>query len=194
MLLPIPGKLNLIVDPNVLKGGQLADMHLRNVTLREGFNEVLRTYDVSGEFRGNTLRVNLTEEKFFALNFLNTKTSLQMGSGGNVFGGGTSGGARTAAARAAVVPTAVAATRGRSKVILTLTGSGGSSTDPYQDVEGALKAILGDNAHIRAAPSRPSPATDNRTNDGPGRIVHMVGCRSGSQCDAAGAIGGVDHG
>ena len=28
------GNLNLIVDPRVLKGGQLADMHLRQVTLR----------------------------------------------------------------------------------------------------------------------------------------------------------------
>jgi len=41
------GQLNLIVDPNVLRGGQLADMYLRQVTLREGFNEVMRTFDVA---------------------------------------------------------------------------------------------------------------------------------------------------
>ena len=145
------GKLNLIVDPNVLKGGQIADMHLRNVTLREGFNEVLRTYDVSGEFRGNTLRVNLTEEKFFALNFLNTKTSLQMGSGGNVFGGGTSGGGSNSGGSSSGGSNSGGSNTGAQQGNLTLTGSGGSSTDPYQDVEGALKAILGDNAHIRAA-------------------------------------------
>lgn len=138
------GNLNLIVDPNVLKGGQLADMYLRHVTLREGFNEVLRTYDVSGEFRGNTLRVNLTEEKFFALNFLNAKTSIQMGSGGNVFGGGTSGGSGGGS-------NSGNSNSGAQQGNLTLTGSGGSSTDPYQDVEGALKAILGDNAQSRAA-------------------------------------------
>lgn len=140
------GNLNLIVDPNVLKGGQLADMHLRHVTLREGFNEVLRTYDVSGEFRGNTLRVNLLEEKFFALNFLNAKTSIQMGSGGNVFGGGTSGGGSSGGGS-----NSGGSNTGAQQGSLTLAGSGGSSTDPYQDVEGALKAILGDNAQSRAA-------------------------------------------
>lgn len=97
------GNLNLIVDPNVLKGGQLADMHLRQVTLREGFNEVLRTYDVAGEFRGNTLRVNLTEEKFFALNFLNTKSSIQMGSGAMCSAAATPVAAAVAAAAAGAV-------------------------------------------------------------------------------------------
>jgi MSHA type pilus biogenesis protein MshL len=130
------GKLNLIVDPNVLKGDQLADMHLRQVTLREGFNEVLRTYDVAGEFRGNTLRVTLTEEKLFSLNFLNTKSSIQMGSGGNVFGsGGGSGGSGGS---------------GAQQGNLTLSGSGGTSTDPFLELESSLKAVLGDGNQDRA--------------------------------------------
>ena len=135
------GSLNLIVDPNVLKGGQLADMHLRQVTLREGFNEVLRTYDVAGEFRGNTLRVNLTEEKFFALNFLNTKSSIQMGSGGNVFGSSNSGGNGGSGSSGT----------GAQQGSLTMAGSGGSNTDPYLELESALKAVLGDSAQDRAA-------------------------------------------
>ncbi|GAB3359725.1 MULTISPECIES: pilus (MSHA type) biogenesis protein MshL [Giesbergeria] len=139
------GKLNLIVDPAVLKGGQLADMHLRHITLREGFNEVLRTYDVAGEFRGNTLRVNLTEEKFFALNFLNTKTSIQMGSGGNVFGSTTGGNS------------------GAQQGSLTLSGGGGSNSDPYLELENALKSVLGENTQARSpqqspSSSNPSPA------------------------------------
>lgn len=133
------GNLNLIVDPNVLKGGQLADMHLRQVTLREGFNEVLRTYDVAGEFRGNTLRVNLTEEKFFALNFLNTKSSIQMGSGGNVFGNSNSGGSSGSSGS------------GAQQGSLTMSGSGGTNTDPYLELESALKSVLGDSAQDRAA-------------------------------------------
>lgn len=129
------GNLNLIVDPRVLQGGQLADMHLRQVTLREGFNEVMRTYDVAGEFRGNTLRVNLTEEKFFALNFLNSKSSIQMGSGGNVFGSGNSG---------------ESSGTGAQQGSLTMSGSGGSATDPYMDLENAIKSVLGTNNHERA--------------------------------------------
>ncbi|UCV00905.1 pilus (MSHA type) biogenesis protein MshL [Acidovorax radicis] len=137
------GQLNLIVDPNVLKGGQLADMHLRQVTLREGFNEVLRTYDVAGEFRGNTLRVNLTEEKFFALNFLNTKSSIQMGSGGNVFGSGTSGSSGGGSGGSS-------GGSGAQQGSLTMSGSGGGTTDPYMELENAIKSVLGDSAQDRA--------------------------------------------
>lgn len=139
------GQLNLIVDPNVLKGGQLADMHLRQVTLREGFNEVLRTYDVAGEFRGNTLRVNLTEEKFFSLNFLNTKSSIQMGSGGNVFGSSNSGGGGSGSGSSG------GSGSGAQQGNLTMSGSGGANTDPYLEIEGALNSVLGDGAQDRAA-------------------------------------------
>ena len=140
------GNLNLIVDPNVLKGGQLADMHLRQVTLREGFNEVLRTYDVAGEFRGNTLRVNLTEEKFFSLNFLNTKTSIQMGSGGNVFGSSNSGGGGGSGSGSSG-----GGGSGAQQGSLTMSGSGGGSTDPYLEIETALKSVLGDSHQDRLA-------------------------------------------
>lgn len=121
------GKLNLIVDPNVLRGGQLADMFLRNVTLREGLNEVLRTYDVVGDVQGNTLRVKLTEEKFFKVNFLNTRSNMQLGSGGNVFGSTGAGGGSSA-----------------QQGTLTLSGGGGFATDPYLELENALKNLLGD--------------------------------------------------
>ncbi len=127
------GKLNLIVDPAVIRGGQLADMYLRQVTLREGFNEVLRTYDVAGEFRGNTLRVNLTEDKFFNLSFLNAKSSLQMSSGGNVFGASTGGNSSSSAQQGN----------------LTMSAGGGAATDPYNELESALKAVLGESAQAR---------------------------------------------
>jgi len=139
------GNLNLIVDPNVLRGGQLADMYLRQVTLREGFNEVMRTYDVAGEFRGNTLRVSLTEEKFFSLNFLNTKSSIQMGSGGNVFGSSNGGGGGSSGGGGGGSSGGSGAQQGS----LTMSGSGGSSADPYADVASALKALLEDDAKDR---------------------------------------------
>lgn len=141
------GNLNLIVDPNVLKGGQLADMYLRQVTLREGFNEVMRTFDVAGEFKGNTLRVSLMEEKFFSLNFLNSKTSIQMGSGGNVFGSTNSGGSSSGGSSGGNSTSGSGAQQGS----LTLSGSGGSTTDPYTDLANALKSVLGENNRSRAA-------------------------------------------
>lgn len=166
------GNLNLIVDPNVLKGGQLADMHLRQVTLREGFNEVMRTYDVAGEFRGNTLRVNLTEEKFFSLNFLNAKTNIQMGSGGNVFGGSGGGGGGSGGASGGGSSGGGA---GAQQGNLTLSGSGGSSTDPYQDIEGALKAILGDNAQSRAQQQVQQPQSLQGQQIAPGASSAWIG-------------------
>lgn len=158
------GNLNLIVDPNVLKGGQLADMHLRQVTLREGFNEVLRTYDVSGEFRGNTLRVNLTEEKFFALNFLNTKTSIQMGSGGNVFGSSNSGGSGGGSSGGG-------GGSGAQQGSLTMSGSGGSNTDPYLELESALKSVLGDGNQDRAAQQQAMLQQQNLSMSTPGSAM-----------------------
>jgi len=134
------GQLNLIVDPNVLRGGQLADMYLRQVTLREGFNEVMRTFDVAGEFKGNTLRVSLTEEKFFSLNFLNSKSSIQMGSGGNAFGSTNSGGGSSSGSGGSSGTSGTGAQQGS----LTFSGSGGSSTDPYTDLAAALKSVLGE--------------------------------------------------
>jgi general secretion pathway protein D len=128
------GKLNLIVDPHVLKGGQLADMFLRNVTLREGLQEVLRTYDVVGEINANTLRVNLTEEKFFKVSFLNTRSTMQLGSGGNVFGSTGSTGGNSA-----------------QQGTLTLSGGGGFASEPYQELETALKNLLGDAIRPQAA-------------------------------------------
>ena len=134
------GKLNLIVDPHVLKGGQLADMFLRNVTLREGLQEVLRTYDVVGDINGNTLRVNLTEEKFFKVGFLNTRSSLQLGSGGNVFGSTGSTNSNSA-----------------QQGTLTLAGGGGFASDPYQELEAALKNLLGEAIRPQAAGAGVAP-------------------------------------
>lgn len=137
-------KINLIVDPAVIREGMLSDMYLRGVSLREGFSEVLRSYDVNGEIKGNTLRVTLNEEKFFSLDFLNTTTNLDMSTGGNVFGGGTAGSN---------------ALRGN----LSLNGAGGTKSDPYAEVEAAVKAILGDNLRrnqalaVAAPPAAPQP-------------------------------------
>jgi MSHA type pilus biogenesis protein MshL len=149
-------KINLIVDPAVIREGMLSDMYLRGVSLREAFAEVLRSYDVSGEIKGNTLRVALNEEKFFSLDFLNTTTNLDMSTGGNVFGGGNAGSN---------------ALRGN----LSLSGAGGTKTDPYAEIEGAIKAILGENQRrtptSNFAPSASSPQALAATAPGAGGVA-----------------------
>ena len=139
-------KINLIVDPAVIRAGQLTDMYLRQVSLREAFNEVMRAYNVTGEIQGNTLRVTLSEEKFFSLDFLNSSTALDLSSGGNVFGNTTGGGGGGSSN----------ALRGN----LSISGSGGVKADPYTEIENNLKVILGDDSRRTAQPQpvMPPPA------------------------------------
>ena len=133
-------RINLIVDPAVIRAGQLTDMYLRQVSLREAFNEVMRAYNVAGEIQGNTLRVTLSEEKFFSLDFLNSSTALDLSSGGNVFGSTAGGGSSNAL-------------RGN----LSISGSGGTKADPYTEIESNLKVILGDDSK-RTAQQQPAIA------------------------------------
>lgn len=119
-------KVNLIVEPAVVQQGAQTDMFLKDVSLREAFNEVLRSYDVAGEVRNQTLRVRLHEEKFMSLGFLNVSNQMSLNSGGNVFGSNT--------------------TTGNSAISgsLSMSASAGNSTDPYTEIENNLRTILGD--------------------------------------------------
>ena len=121
-------KVNLIVEPAVVQQAALTDMFLKDVSLREAFNELLQSFDVSGEIRNQTMRIRLQEEKFFSLGFLNINTQMALNSGGNVFGANNSGGA----------------TSGAISGSLSMSASAGAQTDPFTDIENNLKAILGD--------------------------------------------------
>lgn len=141
------GQLNLVVDPQVLKGDQLADLYLREVSLREGMLELFRLFDVTGDIHARTLRVRLHEERFFELGFMNTRSTLTMGSGGNVFG--AAGGSGSA-----------------QQGNLTLSANGGLAQDPYQEIESALKNVLGLDAAGNRSASGGGAATANAATAG----------------------------
>ena len=136
--------LNLIVDPNVLAIAKRADMYLKKVSPREFVNEVVRAFDVVGEIRGNTLRVNLLEERVFTLDMLNATMAMDVSSGGNVFGANSSGGSGSANAL-------------RGNVLLS--GGSGAKTDPYEQIEASVKRILGDNENTKRAAAPVAAAT-----------------------------------
>lgn len=123
--------LNLVVDPEVLALDKRADMYLKKISLRETINEVMRAFDLAAEIKGNTLRVNLMDERMFSLDLLNTVMSMDVGSGGNVFGANTAGGGNGGSSNAL---------RGNA----VLSGTIGNKSDPYEQVEQAVKSILGD--------------------------------------------------
>lgn len=129
--------LNLIVDPAVLALDKRAGLFLHNVTLREAIDEILRAFDLSGQIKGHTLRIDLTEERTFSLDFLNTSMSMELSAGGNVFGSGNSGGGSGGSSGSS----SSNALRGD----VTLSGGNGAKTDPYDQVESAVKTIIGDN-------------------------------------------------
>ncbi len=135
--------LNLIVDPNVIAISKRADMYLKKVSPREFVNEVVRAFDVVGEIRGNTLRVNLLEERIFALDMLNSSMTMDVTSGGNVFGANSGGGGSSNALRGNVL----------------LSGNNGAKVDPYEQIENSVKRILGEGEGVRKTTSASSATT-----------------------------------
>ena len=123
--------MNLIVDPQVLAMQQHASLYLRNVTAREVYDHILQAFDLHGETRGGALVVSLMEDRMFHLDMLNTQTSLDLSTGGDVFGAGNtqdSGGGGGDSLRGKLV----------------MDGTVTKQTDPYKQLDGAVKAILAD--------------------------------------------------
>ncbi|MDR5875434.1 pilus (MSHA type) biogenesis protein MshL [Halomonas sp. CUBES01] len=121
--------LSLIIDPSVLDLEQRATLALRDVSTREALDSILDVYNVYGQVRGQTLRVQLMQEKMYPLDFLNTASDLQISDGGNVFGAGTgaTGGGGS----------------GTLRGNLSLDASGGGSEKPFEAVERSVRAIIG---------------------------------------------------
>ncbi len=126
--------MNLLVDPQVLALDKRANIHLHNVTARELFNSITRAFDVHGEAQGNTLVVNLMQEKVIDIDVLNTKMSVSIASGGNVFGANTGGGGNGGGGGGS----------GQIKGDFSLSGDMGEQTSVYEQLEAGLKRMLGD--------------------------------------------------
>ena len=122
-------KMNLIVDPRVLEQRQRASLHLNNVSAREVYNHILEGFDLHGEVRGGALVVSQMSERIFNVDMLDSNTSLDLATGGDVFGAGmqSSGGGGGQQLRGT----------------LTMTGSVGKDNDPYKQMNAALETILG---------------------------------------------------
>ncbi len=136
-------KVNLVVEPAVVQQGALTDMFLKDVSLREAFNEVLKSYDVNGEIRNQTIRIKLHEEKFFSMNFLNINTQMSLSSGGNIFGSNNSSGNSAISGN------------------LSMSAAAGARSDPYSEIENNLKAILGESRAQDAEPITTSAANQD---------------------------------
>ena len=145
-------KMNLIVDPHVLEQRQRSSLHLRNVSAREVYNHILEGFDLHGEVRGGTLVVSQMSERIFNVDMLDSNTSLDLSTGGDVFGAGmqSAGGGGQ-----------------QLRGTLTMTGSVGKDNDPYEQLGTALETILGTDkaaAPAAQAPGAPPPPEAARFN------------------------------
>ena len=159
-------KMNLIVDPKVLQQKQRASLHLRNVSAREVYRHILDAFDLSGEVRGGSLVVSQMSERIFNVDMLNSVTMMDLSSGGDVFGAGMQGGEGGG---------------GQSlKGELSISGSMGKESDPYKQLDAALKVILGqDKAEATTSrdPNAPPPPEAARYSLDPGTGTLYVRAR-----------------
>lgn len=125
--------MNLIIDPSVQSRDQRASLFLKNVTAREVYSHILAAFDLHGETRGGALIVSPMQERVFQLDTLNSTTSLEMSTGGDVFGAGAS-----------------AAGGGESlRGTLIMDGSVGKENDPYKQLSATIEAILKEDTGMR---------------------------------------------
>ncbi|TWI06225.1 general secretion pathway protein D [Luteimonas cucumeris] len=125
--------MNLIVDPSVLARDQRASLYLKNVTAREVYNHILTAFDLHGDTQGGALVVSPMEERIFSVDMLNTTTSLDLSTGGDVFGAGSSG--------------AGGGDSLRGKLILD--GNVGKQNDPYKQLAASIESIIKEDTATR---------------------------------------------
>jgi general secretion pathway protein D len=122
--------MNLIVEPEVLQLNKRANLSLKNVTAREVFDNILRAFDLSGKVTGTTLVVGLMDEQIFNVDFVNAHMTVDISTGGNVFG---SEGSNTEGSGGG----------NQLQGNFSLSGGSGKENDPYEFLEKSVESILG---------------------------------------------------
>jgi MSHA type pilus biogenesis protein MshL len=78
--------MNLIIDPAVNLEKRLLTLNFQNVSAATVLKEVLNTYDLYYEIKGNVIRILPFKEHIFSLDFLDTKINANFNVGGDVLG------------------------------------------------------------------------------------------------------------
>jgi MSHA type pilus biogenesis protein MshL len=128
-------RLNLLVDPEVVANDKRASLYLNNVSARELYRHIIDAFDVHGTTDGNTIKVGMFEDRFFDIDFLNSRMNVDITAGGNVFG--SSGGAGGSSSSGSG-----SGNGDQIRGNLSLTGGSGKQTEPYDQLDINLKRIL----------------------------------------------------
>ena len=122
-------RMNLLVDPDVLAIDKRASLYLNRVTAREMYRHILDAFDLAGRIEGSTIKIGMFDERFFNIDFLNSRMSMDVTAGGNVFGA-NSGGAGSSSSDQI---------RGN----ISLAGGTGKQVEAYDQLEANLKRLIG---------------------------------------------------
>lgn len=156
--------MNLILDPSVQSIKRHATLNLTNVTAREVFNHILDAFDLHGEVRGNTLYVDLMNEKIYNLDFLGTRMNVDISDGGNVFGGNSGGSGSGAGGGQGGGGSGSGSSSNSLRSDFTLSGGLTNQNGIYKQIDDGLKMVLGDAAQTR---NRLQQGSDQQTDNTP---------------------------
>lgn len=124
--------MNMLVDPEVLAIDKHASLYLHRVTARELYRHILDAFDLSGQIDGNTVKIGLFEDRFFNIDFLNSRMSMDVTSGGNVFGSTTG-----------VSSGSSGSSNEQIRGNISLSGGTGKQVEPYEQLEANLTRLIG---------------------------------------------------
>lgn len=92
--------MDLVVDPGLSLDNRVT-ISFENALSSEVVESLLGAFDVYWQVQGNTLTVRRFEERTFALEFMNTRTSVDITTGGDIFGAASANSEGTGALRSA---------------------------------------------------------------------------------------------
>ncbi len=157
-------KTNILIDPEVMAIDKRASFYLNRVTARELYRHILETFDLAGTTDGKTIKISLLEERFFNIDFLNSRLNVDISAGGNVFGSTSSAGGAGGGGGGDVL---------RSNI--SVGGGTGKQVEPYDQLEASLKGILS-----AGQPGQGEKGDKADTEGGTGRSSYTLNRSSGT--------------
>jgi len=145
--------MNLIMSPLLSVSKRTISLHLKNVSARVVFDQMMRQLDLNGEVRGNVLIVSPFQERIYHLDFLQTTLAANFNAGGDVFGANNTGGGGSSGSGSG---------GGVLRGDFSLKGSSGKAGDAYKQIDRMLMKLIGKPGSKATNPA-PASAKKNRT-------------------------------
>ncbi|MFT4746025.1 MAG: MSHA type pilus biogenesis protein MshL [Congregibacter sp.] len=145
--------MSLLLDPELAEISRKVSMHLDDVPASLVFANILELLDLNGIVKSNMLIVRPFKEMIYSLDFLQTKGTLDFSMGGDVFGANKNVGSGSGSGGG-----------GNSNSMvgnLSLTGSGSTFNNPYQQLNDMLEEVIGKQQNNQQVEDNTAPGVAN---------------------------------